>query len=205
MSLYTEPIRSPWDQVDVCTMVAPGVWRVCTPCHGGYMVHSEWAKVNLTTAARAFAHSYGRSPKFFCFEEDCQWSILAFEHPELFHLTPLAVIKREVATWWAEYLLQRKIDPAIIDEEGYSRFKAMKLDDEMRKEQHPDLIVAAFGSWAVWVPEGQVGVKTADGKHHLVAASSYRSSEPGSKLLSGCEIVERDVPEERANRVCGAG
>jgi hypothetical protein len=54
----------------------------------------------------------------------------------------------------------------------------------MRAEKSPDLIVAATGWIAEWVPKGRVGVYTADGKRYTVPAAEYETKGKQLNLLS---------------------
>jgi len=143
------------------------------------MLTKEYAHEHLSPAAIKRASHYDN---YLCYEEDCDAYIPMYElrhlwpqfrehyTSEQFRLDVEGHLLRSLSCWNVPYLLERGIEP---DEEQYQRYLAREAKEGMRKSKHPDLIVSAVGSWHEDVPEGAVGVHTADGKWHLVTARSY--------------------------------
>jgi len=77
--LNPTPKASPWGLVDSCRELAPGVFQVSTPGHGGLMVFAE---VELSERARTLNRYGGVFGGYYCYEEDCEWALPIFEHPE---------------------------------------------------------------------------------------------------------------------------
>ena len=65
--------NSPWGKIDYLTEIQQGVYFVSTPSHGGFMVSLA---IPLSNAAKKRAIQF---EGFYCFEEDCQASIVAYE------------------------------------------------------------------------------------------------------------------------------
>jgi hypothetical protein len=78
-------MNTPWGQSDSAKQIAPGVWDVTTPGHGGVMVEHDVGMKQLSQSAlklgEIFCH---RNDHWVCFEEDCAWAAPAYEHPEWF-------------------------------------------------------------------------------------------------------------------------
>ena len=73
---------TPWGARDFSKQLVPGVYSVSTPSHGGYMVGAKVAETFLSQAARLFVGE--RWGSWYAFEEDCAWTVIGLEHPELF-------------------------------------------------------------------------------------------------------------------------
>src|SRR5271165_6274308 len=75
---WTEaPTNSPWGKVDHTEELAPGIWSVSTPGHGG---------LKLSTQRNGMMPPYMKRAGGW-YEEDCEWSLVALVFPEVF--TPL--------------------------------------------------------------------------------------------------------------------
>jgi hypothetical protein len=70
---------TPWGIADDVKVVRSGVRWYSTPGHGGLAVSKGVAEKMLSDAAR-YAGSYANG--YFWFEEDCQYAIPLYEHPE---------------------------------------------------------------------------------------------------------------------------
>jgi hypothetical protein len=73
------PLSSPWGKVDGADEVAPGIWAVSTPSHGGFILSQARlqampAYLRINKAARD-AHA---------FEEDCEWALVVMAFPDEF-------------------------------------------------------------------------------------------------------------------------
>lgn len=165
-------MNTPWGKSDSKITLTRGISFVTTPGHGGFAVTPSAALTYLSTAAVARATKYD---SYYFFEEDCDAFIVLFELPASM-LEKLGGIQTEeqiikaLSRWHADYLIERGITP---DAEGLKFFNDNRLSDRMRADKSPDLIVAAWGNWADWVPEGRTGVTTADGKRYTVPSSEY--------------------------------
>jgi hypothetical protein len=166
-------MNTPWGKSDSKITLARGISFVTTPSHGGFAVTPTAALQYLSTAAVARATKYSG---YYFFEEDCDASIVLFELPQALRIkwstsvpTKEALIK-SLSLWHADYLMEVGQTP---DADGLKWFNENRLQDRMRADKSPDLIVSATGTIAKWVPEGWVGVITADGNYHLVLASEY--------------------------------
>ncbi len=170
-------MNTPWGKSDSKTTYMRGVSFVTTPSHGGFMVADAAARKLLSPSALLRGEQYGN---YYAFEEDCDYAIVMLELQESQPLPdvlsfPINIPTREslvasLSRWHADYLIERRITP---DPEGLQWFNDNRLQDRMRADKSPDLIISAFGEWADWVPEGRTGVITADGQRWTVPASEY--------------------------------
>lgn len=81
---------------------APGVYWVVTEEHGGYVFHESVARQVLSAAAIAQGFV---DTEWICFEEDCAWALVAYEHPE-WAIGPLdaLVVQGIIRQEYPEYL-----------------------------------------------------------------------------------------------------
>ena len=75
------PTTSIWGPVQDATERAPGIWKVSTAGHGGYMLSPE------RVAAMPDMLKPGAETKRGNFEEDCDWALVALAFPH--HFTEL--------------------------------------------------------------------------------------------------------------------
>lgn len=73
--LFTEPVTSPWGEVQSCETLCPGVFLVSTASHGGTMVAKEAAAI-LSPAAKKCGF---KDKGYLCYEEDAQESVVLRE------------------------------------------------------------------------------------------------------------------------------
>lgn len=181
---------TPWGQSQQRQQLEPGCWWVSTAGHGGILVGTRYAEEYLTPEARKLGEPFG---SWLAYEEDCAWAVVIWELPRLSEAfspqTRAEDLRSEafhsLSCWNADYLLATGVEPEL---EGYTRYLAMKEDDRMRREKHPDLIVCASGSWHTGIP-GVTEVITADGVKHLVDAASYLTS---NHRLSACVLYHKE-------------
>ena len=76
--------NTPWGKADRVVEIARGVKWVSTPSHGGLAVAKGAAEKLLTPAARELANYMGG---YYWYEEDQQYSIPFYEHPEWAQIT----------------------------------------------------------------------------------------------------------------------
>ena len=62
---YREPTYSPWEEVQDCTVIAPGIYSVSTAGHGGIMIAAELAPHILSPEAVAEGD---RDGWYYCYE-----------------------------------------------------------------------------------------------------------------------------------------
>ena len=70
------PAHTPWGTADYAYQVAPGIWEVSTPSHGGYIISRE-----RHAAMPAVLRDFRPFATPLCYEEDCDWSIVALAYP----------------------------------------------------------------------------------------------------------------------------
>lgn len=187
-------LSTPWGTSDYVETVEAGVFNVGTPRHGGFMVAAYVARERLSPAAVKRGRRWG---DYFCYEEDSDWKIVAYElesvRSHLCRDTPsyrqeqfLEELHRSLSAWHADYLLERGIEP---DSNGYAAYQARQLQEQMRERRDPDLVVSAYGSWLTG-DNNLIEVITADDERYLVEAASYDSNRVPN-LLSICRVVHK--------------
>lgn len=75
-------MNTPWGKADHVESPVRGVHFVSTPSHGGIMVSKELAERVLSDKARSLNVYGGIYNGYYCFEEDCEWALVLYEHPE---------------------------------------------------------------------------------------------------------------------------
>jgi hypothetical protein len=146
------------------------------------MIWKPYHQESMSKAAMRKAETWG---DWLCFEEDCLYSVALLDLPALLEgmnaagmtITRTSCIKTASA-YYADYLQQVGIEP---DAEGASQYHAWKRADAMRAAHDPDLIVSASSAGA-----DLTEVTTADGREHIVTASSYKLARFPLLLLSEC-------------------
>ena len=183
--------NTPWGSSQSTEVLEPGIVWVSTASHGGLMITKTYAESHLTAAARQRGAKWG---SYYTYEEDCAYAVAAWELPHLHEKifnnhdkdeNFKNLLLKSLSTWNADYLLDLGIEP---EPTGYRLFLERQEDARMRKEKHPNLIVAAWGDWFTKIP-GVVKVATADDKEHLITSESYGQRE-GLNLLSKCTLYE---------------
>lgn len=71
------PTHSPWGKPDFVREIAPGIWSVWTPSHGGYRVSAERLAA-MPAALREF-QTFNNNDGWY--EEDCDWAIVCVAYP----------------------------------------------------------------------------------------------------------------------------
>lgn len=177
---------SPWGNIQHSRIIMRGMRSVSTDGHGGLMLTKKFAEKHLSESALKRGFRYG---EYYCYEEDCAWSIPTLEIKESWdkwYDEDTDAEKRlleTISTYYADYLIERGIAPL---EPQYTEYREGKLWDKMNAEKNPDLIVSAWGEWYTKIP-GVIQVATADGKKHLIKGEGY--GDMNLKLLSKCQIV----------------
>lgn len=75
---------TPWGVPTHQTHITDGVWLVETARHGGILVSRLVAHTLLSPEAIARGMSWG---SWLVYEEDCDWSLFAYEQPQLYAAT----------------------------------------------------------------------------------------------------------------------
>jgi hypothetical protein len=134
------------------------VYQVTTWSHGGVMIHfSEIDKFTPNCISRAW-----KVGSYFCYEEDCCACIPLYEwcchNPTLYTRKILDTLHREISYNWAEYLIERGIEPELV---AYQRWLDHNAYDEAIRQKDPNCIKA-------FDYDLETRVQTADGKWHFV-------------------------------------
>ena len=72
----TCPRQTPWGHADQVKEIAPGIWSVSTPGHGGIYV-AEWRRATMPAYLSADTPYSGNG----WFEEDCDWALACAAFP----------------------------------------------------------------------------------------------------------------------------
>lgn len=148
-----KPTSSPWGQVDHAEEIAPGIWSVGTPSHGG---------VKLSVQRQKDMPAYMRMTGGW-YEEDCDWGLVALVFKAEFDVlrawqkpgdrTHYACAVGIVKDWNPD--AYEKFTGEIIPAgESYVKRK----QEAARANAENFVTIAAWGDWAKFVPEGMVGV-----------------------------------------------
>ncbi|MCK4260814.1 MAG: hypothetical protein KAX49_17690 [Halanaerobiales bacterium] len=183
-------MNTPWGVSQEVIKFDRGFVSVSTAGHGGFMLTEKFVKdKELTPGALKRAIKYNN---YYCYEEDCDWAIPAFELLQYLNLilknnkNPMQSVLKTLSYWNADYLEERNFPP---EPEAYKKYKERKLESQMRKENHPDLIVAAYGDWHTKIPD-VIEVCTANNKRYHVTKDSYHKTNMEIPLLSECEVLK---------------
>lgn len=185
---YNTTTNTPWGPAQYAYKYAPGVISYGTAGHGGF---------HLSTTLNQRIHPAMRQCDGW-YEEDCEWSFVAITFPWLFKLEHQRVAHECAMNWFPhQYEAATGYRPTLAE--------SMTLRDEEFDRVHAlDYIsVAAWGSWADWVPEGKVGVLAtvgggrhssggvdpSAGRYYLVPAELYEARE-------GRYVIDHEVAEE---------
>lgn len=192
-------MNTPWGCSDHIERFEVGIQQVGTPSHGGLLISQAKAKRLLPEPALRRAELCGG---YYCWEEDCDWAIAIWHLPHLWEryfahglehcrTNPRGYMLGTLSRNHADYLQEIGVEP---DPEGLAQWNAWRANSRMRQERHPDLIVAARGSWHTKVAK-VIEVITADDLPHLVTEDSYHRAQKDGwplTLLSKCVRVVAD-------------
>lgn len=135
--------RTPWGKADHVKIVAPGIWEVSTPGHGGF---------KLDRVHNVKVHVALREPGGW-YEEDCRWAIVAFTFPELFKPAEVDGAKQTLRDYYPD-------DYRLASGEEVTAANSRKLRETAFYVDHADryVVMSAWGDWHDKVPKGMVGV-----------------------------------------------
>jgi hypothetical protein len=71
---------TPLGEIVTVQIIDEGVYWITTREHGGYLIDQALAQQQLT--AHACAIGDRTDEEWLCFEEDCAWAVVVYEHPE---------------------------------------------------------------------------------------------------------------------------
>ena len=144
-----QPDTTPWDAPDRADQVLPGIWRVWTPSHGGYVLSDE--------RQAAMPDALRRDDPYY--EEDVDYALVLYAFGSEFRRLPIPGIalqvenaRRSVRCWHpARWTALTGEEVSIHDSHVVRRRAAYQVIIGQYES------VSASGSWADWVPEGKVG------------------------------------------------
>jgi len=137
-----KPRHSPWGQIDNCETIAPGIYRVSTSSHGGYIL-SPQRLAAMPKALRLHNDNH--------FEEDCEWCLVVLSFPDLF---PDALRQEATLTCknWYPHLWEAWTGTTLSLEE--SKEKARQHFHQ--QHAHDYVVITAWGDWHSQVPTHHV-------------------------------------------------
>ena len=143
------PETTPWGVPDRADQVLPGIWRVSTPSHGGYVLSDS--------RQAAIAEALRRADPFY--EEDVDYALVLYGFASEFRRLPVPGIAlqvenacRSVRCWHPDRWTALTGEEVTVDENHVVRRRAAYTAIIGQYES-----VSASGSWADWVPDGKVG------------------------------------------------
>jgi hypothetical protein len=88
------PTHCPWGKVEFPAEIAPGIWTLSTPSHGGIVVSAE-RRAAMPAQLRDFQTFAGGN----WYEEDCDWCVVALAFPEYFSADVLDAARLTYKGW----------------------------------------------------------------------------------------------------------
>jgi hypothetical protein len=144
------PEMTRWGKPVTTTQRLPGIWRVVTPSHGGFVL-SETRQAAMPEALRLDEPEY---------EHDVDWSlvIVAFQTEFAAAGDPLFDIELSLATStvksWRPERWEAYAGEAVEPRQSHVRRERVAFEARIGKV----VVTTAYGDWADWVPSGKVGV-----------------------------------------------
>jgi hypothetical protein len=143
------PTSSIWGTPDNAKEIIPGAWFVTTPSHGGFILSDE-RQAAMPDALRLETPSY---------EEDCNYALVVLAFAAEFENAGQPYSR------WIEdaYRSAKQWNPQRY--EGFTGQKLTGADSHVLANIEAYTarlgkicVVAAYGTWAPWVPEGKTGI-----------------------------------------------
>jgi hypothetical protein len=162
--------NTPWGASQGTTKIAPGIVSYSTAGHGG--IHLSKTRVGkIAEPLKSYVMNSGWVTKKgdAWLEEDCDWCIAALAFPSEFPEEHVISADRTMKNYYPD--IWEKMNGRQL-EKGESRTR----DEQNFLAEHKDdyLVISAWGSWAMHVPEGMVGVCAIKGGHrNYKGDSSY--------------------------------
>lgn len=144
------PETTLWGKPVTATQRLPGIWRVVTPSHGGFVL-SEPRQAAMPEPLRLHGPDY---------EHDVDWSlvIVAFQAEFAAAGDPLFDIELSLATStvkiWRPERWEAYAGEAVEPRQSHVRREREAFEARIGKV----VVTTAYGDWADWVPSGKVGV-----------------------------------------------
>lgn len=139
------PTHSLWGPVETCQTIAPGIYRVTTRSHGGYILSDE----QLAQMPPALRHPDENS-----FEEDCRWCLVVLAFPTLFTEKEHTVAGATCRNWFPD-IWEAWTGVTLSPEESFKKKETLFYT----QHQHDWIVVIARGDWHPAVPKGFVAVQ----------------------------------------------
>lgn len=144
------PEMTRWGKPVTSSQRLPGIWRVMTPSHGGFVL-SEQRQAAMPEALRLDGPEY---------EHDVDWSlvIVAFQTEFAAAGDPLFDIELSLATGtvksWRPERWEAYASEPVEHRQSHVRREREAFEARIGKV----VVTTAYGDWADWVPTGKVGV-----------------------------------------------
>lgn len=144
------PEMTRWGKPVTTTQRLPGIWRVVTPSHGGFVL-SQTRQAAMPEALRLDEPEY---------EHDVDWSlvIVAFQTEFAAAGDPLFDIELSLATStvksWRPERWEVYAGEAVEPRQSHVKREREAFEARIGKV----VVTTAYGDWADWVPSGKVGV-----------------------------------------------
>ncbi|QQS10764.1 MAG: hypothetical protein IPK81_14075 [Rhodospirillales bacterium] len=106
------PDYTPWGRAQSTAELAPGIWHVGTPSHGGFRVADHLVAEMDSRLPGASAAMGRRDAGDWWFEEDCDWAAVALAWPELFKPADVDAAHRTARRWRAAWYFGPLVDSA---------------------------------------------------------------------------------------------
>jgi hypothetical protein len=180
--------RCPFGKIDSVTNVAPGIWQVSTPSHGGYKVSSEYRK-NMPSPWNT---------KLW-FEEDCEWAIIVAFNPNL--ATIIGDPKRTLENYYpaifeAVYSVPAKLENSFAlrqENEANLRKNKYVLQSTLRQD---NVVILYFKTDNVLLHSGRsisIPIETWNTDHAQLSLQGFSSEELDS--LSAFGVIKHSHNE----------
>lgn len=95
------PTNTPWGNSDYEECMAPGIYFVCTPSHGGFWLSPERAE-KMPTKFREWADKWAHGKQRYSgewYEEDCCALAVVVTHPDLFPQADIEQCHAMIKEW----------------------------------------------------------------------------------------------------------
>ena len=143
------PPHSPWGAIQTSVQFLPGIWHVTTASHGGFLL-SESRQAAMPPSLALSETAY---------EEDVDYALVALGFAAEFEVNSAAdalMVKNAhdtVRNWHPDRYAAFTGKP-VAPRVSY----LLDLRDAYRERVGRHVVVAAFGDWADWVPNGKTGI-----------------------------------------------
>ncbi len=133
--------KSPWGKIDHVSEVAPGIWSVGTPGHGGFKL-SRARNARMPSAFRKAGGWY---------EEDCEWGMVAIVFSEPFNTEQYYAAHAVIRNYYPDEYTQVTGVTVQLEESSVLRRRQFEID-----HANDWIVIAASGDWKAGTPKGYV-------------------------------------------------